>query len=343
MLRRMIKDGDVIIVFDLEWNQPIPGKEYSFDVSSLTGEIIEIGAVKYVYMNGILVPKGVFSCNIRPVRYTTLHFHVKKVTHKTNADLASGEPFETSYRKFREFCGSDALLAGWGNSDTDMLKMNLKFFGMDDTLGMNFLDIQPLFSVFSGEKGKQRSVEFAVDHYNIPKDESFHSATSDAKYTGKILECIFNGNKTSEVLSVISSSSIDCDIKREYAKVGTACERIPQALSIVSGFTAKCPVCGRRFNIRMEPFRIRKSVYALYDCPKEGEFFSRTRIKRNKEGMYYAASVLRFATQPDYFLLASKKEEFDKFGVKGAPVVNPEPEGEKTASSDDVMEDGGQV
>ena len=68
MLRRMIKDGDVIIVFDLEWNQPIPGKEYNFDVSSLTGEIIEIGAVKYVYMNGILVPKGELSCNVRPVR-----------------------------------------------------------------------------------------------------------------------------------------------------------------------------------------------------------------------------------------------------------------------------------
>ena len=48
MLSRMIKDGDVFIVFDLEWNQPFPGKEYSFDVSGLTGEIIEIGAVRMV-------------------------------------------------------------------------------------------------------------------------------------------------------------------------------------------------------------------------------------------------------------------------------------------------------
>lgn len=326
MLTRMIRDKDVFIVFDLEWNQPIPGKEYGFDVSSLTGEIIEIGAVKFVYSDGSLLFKGVFSCDVKPECYKTIHYHVKKVTHKTNADLAHGEPFADAYSKFREFCGEDAILAGWGNSDTDMLKMNLKFFDMDDTLGMYFLDVQPLFSVFSSEKGKQRSVEFAVDYYNIPKEDTFHSATADAKYTGEILKNIFNRNKTSEVLSVISSSSVNADVKREYSKVGTACDRPSQALSMVSGFNAKCPVCGRSFDIRIEPFRIRKSLYALYSCSKDGEFFGRTRVKKNSEGKHYAAAVLRFATQPDYFLVASKKEEFEKFGSDGAPVKKEETE-----------------
>lgn len=326
MLSRKIKDGDVFIVFDLEWNQPLPGKEYGFDVSTLTGEIIEIGAVKLVYMQGMLIERGVFSCDIKPVCYKTIHYHVKKVTHKTNADLARGESFTDAYTKFREFCGSDAILAGWGNNDTDMLKMNLKFFGMDDKLDMFFLDVQPLFSVFSTEKGKQRSVEFAVDYYNVPKEEDFHSATADAKYTARIMENIFDRNQTSEVLSVVSSSSVNCDIKREYSKVGAPCEHTSHALSLVSGFSVKCPICGRNFNIKMEPFRIRKSVYALYECTRDGEFFCRTRIKKNREGKYYAASVLRMATQPDYYLAASKREEFEKFGVEGEPVVKPEPE-----------------
>ena len=46
MLSKKIVDGCEFVVFDLEWNQPIPGKTYDFDCSTLTGEIIEIGACR---------------------------------------------------------------------------------------------------------------------------------------------------------------------------------------------------------------------------------------------------------------------------------------------------------
>ena len=36
-------------------------------MSALTGEIIEIGAVKYSYENGLLIRKGIFSRDIKPV------------------------------------------------------------------------------------------------------------------------------------------------------------------------------------------------------------------------------------------------------------------------------------
>ena len=55
MLSRKITDGTEFVVFDMEWNQPMPGKEYPFEVSKLTGEIIEIGAFKYIYDNGELI------------------------------------------------------------------------------------------------------------------------------------------------------------------------------------------------------------------------------------------------------------------------------------------------
>ena len=103
-----IKDGDIIVVFDMEWNQPIGGVEYDFDVSSLCGEIIEIGAVRYVYKDGKIRAAGVFSCDIRPKMYRKLHYHVKKVTHKSNSDLLKGIPFEEAYEKFRKFCGPES-------------------------------------------------------------------------------------------------------------------------------------------------------------------------------------------------------------------------------------------
>ncbi|MBQ4271558.1 MAG: exonuclease domain-containing protein [Clostridiales bacterium] len=322
MLDRKIEDGTVFVVFDMEWNQPFTGKEYDFEVSELSGEIIEIGAVRYEYQNGTINRTGVFSCDIKPVKYKKLHFHVKKVTHKTNEDLKNGIDFKTAYEKFQKFCGPNAILAGWGNSDPDMLKMNLKFFGLDDELRMFFIDVQPVFSHFAGERGKQRSVEFAVDHYGIPKTDTFHNATADASYTGEVLKRIFDCSKTSEVLSVLSSSAIDPDIKREFSAVGAPCEKPEEALALLTPSERVCPICKASMFTEIKEFRIRKSVYALYNCEKHGDIFVRIRVKKNKSGHYYASSIERIATQNDYFLVASKREEYSKFGSKGEPKVD---------------------
>lgn len=325
MLSRKITDGTEFVVFDMEWNQPMPGKEYPFEVSKLTGEIIEIGAFKYVYDNGELIYKDSFSTDIVPVKYTKLHYHVKKVTHKKNADLLKGIPFSDAYSQFRKFCG-DAILVGWGSSDPSMLKMNLEFFEMDSKLNMFFLDLQPIFSLFAGLQGTQRSVEAAVDFYNIDKNEIFHSATADAHYTGAVFEEIFKHNKPSAVISAISSSSIDPDVPSDFSFVGPECLDGASAFATSASFIKGCPLCGKKLSVKIPSFRIRKSQYALLECREHGELFSRTRVKKNKAGNYYAASVMRFATQNDYWLVASKKEEFDKYGEKGKPAENTESE-----------------
>ena len=319
MLNSRIVDGTEFVVFDMEWNQPIYGKEYDIDVSALTGEIIEIGAVKYVYENGLLTRKGVFSRDIKPAVYKKIHYHVKKVTHKTNSDLARGVGFANAYNEFVKFIGGAQILVGWGSSDTAILKQNLKFFDMDDDLRIYFLDLQPIFSLFGDEKGKQRSVEFAVDYYGIVKNEGFHSATSDAIYTGEIFEKIFEHNKTAQVLSAISSSAIDPDIVSEYSLVGSPAHDLKTAFDGVVHFWSKCPICGQELSSKIGRFKIRKSEYALLYCASHGEFFARSRAKKNRDGDYYVSSVLRLATQNDYYLVACKKEEFDKFGVDGAP------------------------
>ncbi len=318
MLSKKITDGTEFVVFDMEWNQPLPGKAYPFDVSKLTGEIIEIGALKYVYDNGELIYKDSFSADIAPVEYTKLHYHVKKVTHKKNSDLANGISFKSAYTTFRSFCG-DAILVGWGSSDPSMLKMNLSFFDMDSKLNMFFLDLQPIFSLFAGLQGTQRSVEAAVDFYSIEKNEFFHSATADAHYTGAVFEAIFKHNKPSEVISAISSSSIDPDIPSDFSFVGTECLDSAAAFVSAEGFMSNCPLCDSVLKVKIPSFRIRKSQYALLECREHGELFARTRVKKNKAGNYYSASILRFATQNDYWLVASKKEEYDKYGEKGKP------------------------
>ena len=325
MLSKKMVDGTELVVFDMEWNQPFSGKTVSNELTVLQGEIIEIGAVRYEYSGGRLNRKDIFSCDIKPVVYRKLHYHVMKITHKTDADLKKGISFEEAMEGFRKFCQGADLLVGWGNSDPKILKNNLKFFGMDDTIGMFFLDLQPIFSVFCGQPGQQKSVEFAVDYYNITKQDIFHSATADARYTGEVFEEIFDHNKPAEVISAVSSSSVDPDMPSDFSFIGTDVDAADKAFDEVSDRVVMCPLCSRPLESAIGSFRIRKSRYALMNCPSHGDLFVRVRVKRRAGGKFYAVAVMRFATQNDYYLVASKKEEFDRYGSKGAPIPVPEP------------------
>lgn len=324
VLTKSIDNGTIFIVFDMEWNQPFAGKQYYFDVSALNGEIIEIGAIKYEYQDGKLIERGVFSCDIKPRYYTTIHYHVRKVTHKTNADLRKGIDFEDAYKQFRDFCGEDSILVGWGTSDPGMLKTNLKFMYMDSNLNMDFVDIQPVFSLFAGEKGKQKSVEFAVDYYQIEKSETFHSATADAKYTGEILKAIYSSNDYKEVNGAINASATNPDIKHEYTFVGSESESMNAAFEGAMTFAARCPICDGEFVYEVEPFRIRKTLYGVGICEKDGKFFARSRLKKAKSGKYYASAIVRFASPTDLWLVEDKSNEFKEFGPEGRPVVKSE-------------------
>ena len=285
--RFKIVEGTIFIVFDLEWNQPFIGKDYGFDVSTLKGDIIDIGAEKYVYTNGTLEYIGGLSKSVRPDTYRKLHYHVQKIINKTTKEVRQGMPFKEAFREYKKFCGNNYILVGWGNSDPEILKQNMKFYGFDDKIGMQFLDLQPVFSRFAGEKSKQRSVEYAVDYYGIPKDDTFHSAWADSHYTGLIFKSIFDNNDTAEVLSVIESSVSDPDAIKDFSFVSTECDTFEQACEATLKFPRVCPFCNKDFIENVPAFRIRKSIYALYDCEEHGQYFCRTRIKKSKKNKHW--------------------------------------------------------
>ena len=330
-----INDDTCFIIFDLEWNQPFPGKDYGIDVATLRGDIIDIGAEKYLYSEGKVTHEGSFSMQVKPGMYRKLHYHVQKLTHKTNRDMKNGMPFADAYKEFAEFCGDEYILVGWGNSDPGILKQNLKFYGLDDIIGRPFFDLQPVFSRFAGEKGQQRSVEFAVDYYGIPKDDTFHSAWADSHYTGLIFKAMFEHNKCQELLAVIGSSLQDPDIMKDFTFVSGETDSAEKAIAAAADFPVICPICEKTLDEDMAPFRIRKSIYALYSCRDHGTYFCRTRIKKSKKDRYVAALVMRFATQADHYLIADKAEEYRKFGSKGKPLPKPGEGAENNEKTDE--------
>lgn len=171
------------IVLDLEWNQAmIPSHTHKIPF-----EIIEIGAVK-LDENRKYVDR--FRQLIRPNIYRELHPVVEEMLNITIDDLKGGKAFTKAYMNFLKWCGSDYMFCIWGNMDLYELQRNARYYRLHDLESgpFHYYDVQKLFSLEVEGKKTQKTLEYAVDYFHIPKDKMFHSALSDAEYTAEIFE-----------------------------------------------------------------------------------------------------------------------------------------------------------
>ena len=174
------------IVFDMEWNQPFDKKHIRFrNGVRLTGEIIQIGAVRLDEKGKI---KDTFDVRIHPQKYTVLSHMVKKVTGFTQRELRQGIGLNEAIDKFKSWCGRDFILFTWGPNDLPMLKDNLKFFSLDYSWLPPCYNAQCIFNQETGNKGRQFSIDFALEFLKIESKIDRHDALNDAWYTAKIME-----------------------------------------------------------------------------------------------------------------------------------------------------------
>lgn len=174
------------VVIDMEWNQPF-SKEHIKTRNNvrLVGEIIQIGAVK-LDENKNIVDK--FEIKIAPRQYTVLQYMVKKVTGLTQSELRRGVKFSEAISKFRSWCGDGFALFTWGPNDIPMLRDNLRFFGLSASWIPRWFNAQCFFNQQTDNKGRQYSIDFAMDYFGIKAEFERHDALNDAYYTGKILQ-----------------------------------------------------------------------------------------------------------------------------------------------------------
>lgn len=315
------------VVIDLEWNQPIPWIRSKVDPKELPGEIIEIGAVKLLVNDGGLEITEPFHVMIRPVCYTVMNRNVSRVINKISSDLRCGIPFAEAYDAFRQWCGEDFILCGWGNSDLSILKSNLRFHGRPDQLNTRFLDVQPLFSKIAENENKQRSVEYAVDFLKISKIEEFHAAHRDAEYTGRILLKLFEilSSEDEEVPQKNATGSIlnqylyDPDLAAQTFRNTETYRSWEECFSKNSGAECLCPACEEPMSARISWFRLKKSAFSLWRCQEHNLAAGRMRLKKNNEGKYYATITVRLVNPAGEKSIADRLDEYREFGVAGRP------------------------
>lgn len=301
------------IVIDLEWNQSPYGK--GTEVKEIPFEIIEIGAVKLNENREVL---SSFSRLIKPQIYNEIHSITKEIIHIEINDLVKEELFQNVIREFFIWCGSDYRFATWGNMDLIELQRNLDYYGIKGFIDkpIPFYDVQKLFALCYYQDRIPRTLEFAVDIVKLNKNEEFHRAYVDAKYTAEIFKMLDKNvvDKNYSIDYFHNPKSKEEEIHLHYETYYKFISREFESKEEIMGSrdinNIICNKCNQRITKKVKWFTTNsKNYYSLGYCKKHGYVKGKIRIKKAVNSNVYAVKVVKAITEDEASLLMERYVE----------------------------------
>lgn len=292
------------IVLDLEWNQPVSKncQPYLSIGDVLSNEIIQMGAYKITEKLEIA---DSFCTYIKPKYYKKLNSNVKKITKIDKEKVLNGKSFADAIEQFKAWCGDDFCIFTWGSDDINVMRQNLKFYGIDSTFIRQWYDLQHIFAqTFLGES-MQKSLSAAIDFFEIPKKENrqLHDALDDAYYTSKVLikhdiaACMDAYTRTSD-FALLCDELDDTKYGGFYTKrKALSCKAVSQII---------CPECDAVMD-RHEWINSNGKYLCLASCEQHGEYVSRIKLNKHLDGKLYVNKLTKKATA------ASRLAVLDKY------------------------------
>ncbi|WP_455717572.1 exonuclease domain-containing protein [Anaerosporobacter sp.] len=304
------------IVVDLEWNQSPYGKEA--EIKEIPFEIIEIGAVKLNENKEVI---SSFSRLIRQQGFNDIHSITKEIIHIEISDLVEEETFEYVIKEFFVWCGEDYRFATWGNMDLIELQRNIDYYGLEGYIDkpIPFYDVQKLFALDYFKDRKPRTLEFAVDKVNILKDEEFHRAYVDAKYTADIFK-LLDQNIVDRNYSIdyyhnpkTKAEEIHLHYETYYKFISREFESKELIMANKDINSVICHKFNQRITRKIKWFTTNsKTYYSLGYCKKHGYIKAKIRIKKAVNNNVFAVKVVKIITEEDAQLLALRYLEAKK-------------------------------
>lgn len=284
------------VIFDLEWNQPYhTDLEYLKRTNmELTGEIIQIGAVK---VNSALEVIDTFDVIIKPQFLSYLQHHVLALTGLSEEKIWKGVPFKTAIEDFKQWCGEDSILLSWGCDDLLILLENLRVHHIADDCNDRWYDAQRIYAWQVNRNEKQVSVKNALQAQNIKMDLPQHYALNDAIYTVKILQKIDFPKCLSDekIQNMAKSPLLVLPKPLKFTLMGKFKEK-KQVFRTKRVVMSKCPYCNREL-IKTSIEKTHGDKYmSLGECKIHGKFSIFWRVhKTSKKGednqLYVTRSV----------------------------------------------------
>lgn len=220
----------------VEWNQALTFSEMVKDPVFLTGEIIQIGAIK---LNQTLEVVDSFNEQIAPQYYTELHPKVAEITKLSNRDLQKGKGFHTVFNSFCDWCGDDFVFLVWGTEDLRILRKNMDLHNIDTSFMPPCFNLQNIFVDQVTHDTKQYALANALAIVGeVPFDS--HDALNDARSTALLcthLDLIRGLNEYKETVENRNGIVESYEFEEPYADIG-------DALSDDYVVSFECPHCG---------------------------------------------------------------------------------------------------
>ena len=310
------------IVVDLEWNQSPLGK--GSERENLPFEIIEIGAVKLNSQGEILEE---FHSYIKPQVYKELHYKTQELLNICINNLKNQEKFQTVIKNFFHWCGKDYAFCTWGSMDLTELQRNLAYYNLLFLLPgpIRYYDVQKLFALqYEGIKNPH-TLEYAVDFLKLEKQEVFHSAIHDARYTTQVfirlkhetlrsfsIDCYQNPKNKEEEIYIVYD---------QYSKyVSMEFKTKEEAIKDKDVASTVCYLCGKRATKKIKWFSSNtKNYYCLAYCRRHGFIKGRLRLKKTDANKVYAIKILKKIGETEAAAIAQKQQE-----IKGKKKVKRE-------------------
>jgi len=283
------------IIFDLEWNQPA---DYSSTIEEpvyLTGEIVEIGAVK---LDENFCPMDEIRIFIKPQYYTKMHKEIVALTGIRDQILEEqGVPFTEGYRRFIDWCGDEYAFMTWSMNDMPMLIDNMLLHGIDISNLPECYDVQRIFSreIMRGET--RYSLDTALSLMK-EKGDTAHDALHDARNTAKICDHLELDQYIDEYTSKVFAE------KPSGKKYGTRRELL-RAQSLLEFF---CPWCGK--SVKCDQWiSLSGSTHLAYGaCPDGDEFLLQLSVIHHEHRMYSAKRIIFEMSDDLWDIYMDKKE-----------------------------------
>jgi len=285
------------ITLDLEWNQAYAEKALAVQrrlEARLRGEVIQIGAVK---LDKALRPCGSYQIIVKPKYFKKLHRHVSTLTGISQEQIDLGTPLPEAAERFRRFCGKDFAFLTWGPDDIPMLKENFHVNGIDSEWLDNTYDLQRIFARELKEENKQRSLEYAMEYFEIPQTLPAHDALNDAYFTALVAAKLdveagiknYNAHR-GELLSdsVIGDADAGDD---GYVTIS-------ELLDDESITAPTCPICKASLKSDSKLLHSKGQRYSsLFECKTHGKMILSLKLHRNFNETWRAKRTLTLANE----------------------------------------------
>ena len=284
------------IIFDLEWNQAPDASSIIQEPIYLTGEIVEIGAVK---LDENFCPMDELRLYIIPQYYVKMHKEIAALTGIKDRDLAEmGVPFPVAYKRFIEWCGEEYAFMTWSMNDMPMLIDNMVLHGIDVSELPACYDIQRIFSreIMRGET--RYSLDTALTLMK-EKGDTAHDALHDARNTAKICNHLELEEYLEEYTSKVFAEKPS---GKKYENRG----EILRDSSLSEFF---CPWCGKP--VKCERWlSLSGSTHIAYGrCPDGDEFLVQLSVVYHKKNEYSTKRIIFEMSDDLWDIYMDKKEK----------------------------------